>query len=216
MSELKELNDKNGASRLTHECASKCMKLFNEPLCGVEMGVAYGGGISKIGTLWKGRGEVYGFDTFEGHPKQIAETCPFSKEDKIDNAKNCMEPWYADSENYGTEKIKYDFIREQLDKEGLTNVKLIKGIVTENTDVSFLPDRIHYALIDLDFPISQWDGYNLLKNKIVSGGLLCLHDMIPKGHIHGNYEYYQKMLDEGIFEVVREDFPSLLVILRKK
>ena len=32
MSELKELNDLNGASKLTQECARKCLETFNEPL----------------------------------------------------------------------------------------------------------------------------------------------------------------------------------------
>lgn len=216
MSQLKELNDVNGASKLTHEYAAKCLTEFSGDLCGVEMGIAYGGGIRAIGKLWGNRGTVYGFDTFEGHPKQIAEICEFSKKDKTLHAANCMDPWYDNKNEYGTDRIKYDFIRSELDKENLTNVKLVKGLVTEKTDVSFLPNKIHYALIDLDFPISQWDGYNLLKNRIIKGGYLCLHDMIPAGHIYGNYEYYQKMLSEKLFDVVIEDNSSLLVVLRKK
>ena len=93
---------------------------------------------------------------------------------------------------------------------------MVKGLIDENTDISFLPSKIHYALIDLDFPISQLVGWNLLKNRIIQGGFICLHDMIPKGHIHGCYEYYEKMLSENLYDVVAELENSHICILQKK
>ena len=87
-------------------------------------------------------------------------------------------------------------------------------MITENTNIDFIPE-LHYVLIDMDFPIAQWNGYNLVKNKIVRGGYLCLHDMIPKGHIHGCHERYQQILKENMFKIILEDIPSYLVILEK-
>ena len=59
-----ELNDVNGASSVTAAFAKKCLEIFNEPLIGCEMGIAYGGGPERIGKAWKNRGTIYGFDTF--------------------------------------------------------------------------------------------------------------------------------------------------------
>jgi hypothetical protein len=216
---MNQLNDTNGASDITFKYSEICKSKFSENLNGVEMGIAYGGGIERIGKSWKNRGTIWGFDTFEGHPKEIAKSCKYTMEvttpDKEAHATYCMDPWYNDP-NYGTEKFKYEYIRENLDSQQLDNVVLVKGLITEDTDISFIEGDIHYALIDLDFPISQWVGWNLLKNKIAKGGYLCLHDMIPYGHIHGNYEYYQQMVSENLFDVVEEVPQSYLVVLQKK
>lgn len=213
---LKELNAFNGASVYTNECVERCKTEFEGPLYGAEMGIAYGGGIRGVGIIWGTRGTVWGFDTFEGHPKELAEVCEYSKEDGgADSfAATCMDGWYKDPK-FGPNDIKYEFIRHELDDEGLTNVNLVKGLVTDQTDVSFIP-KLHYALIDMDFPLAQWNGYNLLKNKFVPGGYLCMHDMIPKEHIHGNYEYLQQILAEGLFEVILERPKSYLIVLKKK
>lgn len=213
---MKELNNTNGADIVTGEYAQRCLDEFTGEINGAEFGVPYGGNVERLGKLFKGRGTVWGFDTFEGHPKQIAELC----EDSIDDggldshAAKCMDYWY-EHEDYGTDKIKYDYIRSNLDAKGLGNVKLIKGLVTDKTNVNFI-NKLHYVMIDLDFPLSQWDAYNLVKHKIVKGGYLCLHDMIPEGHIKGCYERYQDMLSEGLFDVELEDHASLTVVLKKK
>lgn len=213
---MKHLNDTNGASHYTGLIVQQVLKEFIGNIAGAEFGIAYGGGVESIGKLWKGRGIVYGFDTFEGHPKQVAEKCEYTIEAGGSGALAtwCMDQWY-NSPDYGTEAIKYDYIRYQLDKQGLDNVILVKGLITDKTDVSFLPE-LQYCFLDLDFPLSMWQAYNLVKDKIVKGGYLCLHDVIPKGHIHGCYEYYQKMLAEGLFEIYKEVPECLLAILKKK
>jgi hypothetical protein len=213
---LQELNAINGASEYTHGYAERCKTEFEGPLYGLEMGVAYGGGVRDIGRLWKGRGTVWGFDTFEGHPRELAFDDKYAMQDGgIDSfAATCMNGWYDDP-NYGADAIKYDYIRKELDAEGLDNVVLVKGLVTDTTDVSFIP-KLHYALIDMDFPLAQWNGYNLVKNLMVPGGILFMHDMIPKGHIYGCYEYLVDILVEGLFEVVLEEPKSFLIGLRKK
>lgn len=211
---MKHLNDTNGASKLTLEIAEKCLIEFEGQLTGVEMGIAYGGGVEAIGKLWKGRGIIYGMDTFEGHPQEIAEICEDSKAAGGLNsfAARCMDGWYQSPE-YGTKAIKLKYIQSELDKQSLSNVKLVKGLITDKTKLKF--KELNYCFIDLDYPLSQWQAYNLVKNLIVKGGYLLMHDMIPKGHIPGNYERYQHILSEGLFEIVKEDHPSYLAILKR-
>jgi hypothetical protein len=212
-----ELNIHNGADKVTQAYAERCLTEFDGFLLGAEMGVAYGGGIAKIGKKWGDRGIVYGFDTFEGHPiSEMVPRCTYTQESGgvQSMAAVCMDFWY-NSEQYG-QKFRDTHIREELDNLGLSNVYLIKGVVTDTTDVSFIPE-LHYVLLDMDFPQAQWDGYNLVKHKIVQGGYLCLHDMVKPGHIHGCYEKYLDILNEGLFEVVEEKpDPELIAVLRKK
>lgn len=211
---MKHLNDTNGASLLALQIAEICLSEFKGQLTGVEMGIAYGGGVEAIGKLWKDRGVIYGMDTFEGHPQEIAEICEDSKQSggKDSFAARCMDEWYQSPE-YGTKAITLKYIQSQLNKQKLKNVKLLKGLITDKTKLPF--KELHYCFIDLDYPLSQWQAYNLVKKLIVKGGYLLLHDMIPKGHISGNYERYQQILNEGLFEVVKEDNPSYLAILKR-
>lgn len=214
---MKTLNDLNGASKYLDVIAKNLMSEFDEPLYGCEMGIAYGGGVEKIGKLWKNRGTIYGFDTFEGHPKQLAELCEDTKAAGgiQAHATWCMDQWYKDKENFGTTRYKYNFIRRCLDEQSLDNVILVKGLITEETDISFIP-KLHYVLLDLDFPISMKSAYKITKDKIVPGGYLCLHDVVPNGHIHGLHEFYQKVKNENMFDVVSEHPGSYLSILRRK
>lgn len=211
---MKHLNDTNGASTHTLEIAERVLNEFEGQVTGVEMGIAYGGGVESIGKMWKGRGTIYGFDTFEGHPKQIADKCHYTQEAGGSGALAtwCMDGWYSNPE-YGTEAIKYDYIRAELDKQNLDNVILVKGLITDKTVLPF--EQVNYCFLDLDFPLSMWQAYNLVKDKIVKGGYLCLHDVIPKGHIHGCWEYYQEMIKEGLFEIYKEHPECLLAILKK-
>lgn len=211
-----ELNDTNGASTFTQEYARKVMDEFPGPLAGAEFGVAYGGGIERIGRMWRDRGVVYGFDTFEGHPKQIGDLCPFSSigGGQSSFAATCMDNWYINPD-FGRERYTDRYIQTQLDNQGLSNVKLVKGLVTADMDVSFLPD-MQYCLLDLDFPLSMLEAYYLVEEKIVPGGYLLLHDVIPKGHIFGCYDVYQQMLSKGKFEIVEEKENYLLAILKRK
>lgn len=213
---LTEINTENGADILLHKLAEQCKTEFSGELYGAEFGVAYGGGVQNIARIWKDRGTVWGFDTFEGMPKQLALIDPYVIEAGGLNSRvaTCMDVWYNKSE-HGLDKCKYDYIRSNLDAQGLTNAILIKGLITEKTDLSFIP-KLHYAFIDMDFPLSQWNGYNLVKNKIISGGYLCMHDMLPESHLHGCYEQYQRILQEKLFDVVAEYPKSHLVILKRK
>jgi len=218
---LAELNEENGATKVIEAVTNNCLNEFDGHLYGLEMGIAYGGGIAKIAQRWKGRGELWGFDTFEGHPvEQMLERCEASRNSGglKSHAAICMDLWYQENNRgfeTGIDKVKYDYIRQELDKQGLDNVQLVKGLVTDKTDVSFVP-YLHYALLDMDFPQAQKDGYELIKHKFVKGGYLCLHDMVPRNHIPGCWEVYQEILNEGLFELVTEEPWCYLVVLRKK
>lgn len=218
MNLLKNLNDTNGSAELILNCAENCLTEFDESLFGCEMGIAYGGGIESIGKIWKNRGTIYGVDTFEGHPKYLAETCSYSKKIGGINsfAAKCMDYWYyVRKDDYGIEKIKQEYIQSQLDKQKLDNVILIKELITNQTKIDFI-QKLHYVLIDLDIPTSIWDAYNLVKDKIVSKGYLCLHDCLPENHIFGCYDIYQNILKENLFNIIKEYPKNFLVILRKK
>lgn len=209
---LIELNDLNNASKQCQEICRELLSL-NEPLFGCEMGIAWGGGVEKRGELWRGRGVVWGFDTFTGHPKDVEQHCPDTQSDPRQHATICMDPYY---DEFGTESLSYAHIRAALDKQNLYNVVLVKGLVNENTDISFIP-KLHYALLDMDFPISTRHGYALIKDKLVSGGYLCLHDVVPEGHIKGMFEIYQEIVASNEYEICAENWQSsLLAVLRKK
>lgn len=213
---MKHLNDTNGASILTLRIAESCLSEFEGSILGAEFGVAYGGGVEAIGKMWGLRGMVYGFDTFEGHPKEVGEICEESKKagGVHSFAATCMDSWYQSVE-YGTEAIKYDYIRKNLDDLGLMNVVLVKGLVNEETDVSFIP-YLNYCFIDLDFPLSNRQAFELVRKKIVKNGYLLLHDCVPEGHIPGCYEVYQDILKTGEYELIGEYKPEYLVILKRK
>lgn len=209
-----ELNDSNGASHITSTFAAKCLEIFDEPLVGCEMGIAYGGGPERIGKLWKDRGTIYGFDTFEGHPQdEVVENCVEAQEagGLMSHAARCMDHWYN---IYGTEGVKLAYQQAQLDAQGLDNVKLVKGLITSKTDVSFI-DKLHYCFIDLDYHICMKDAYNLVKSKIVKDGFLLLHDVIPNGHIKGLYDLYCDILGTGDYKVILESPSSFIVVLQK-
>ncbi len=208
-----ELNDENGAARETHAITMKIMEETDGTVYGCEMGVAWGGGIERIGRRWKGRGEVWGFDTFEGHPKHLAEVCEetIAAGGMAAHAAYCMDAQY---DRY-KDPYSYEYIRKNLDAQLLDNVHLVKGLVTGKTDISFIP-HLNYVLLDMDFPLSMRNGYTLVKDKIVSGGYLCLHDVVPHGHIAGLYELYREIMESGMWELVSENHQTLLAVLRKK
>jgi len=209
-----EINDCNGANIITALYAEKCMEIFNEPLIGCEMGIAYGGGPETIGKMWKGRGTIYGFDTFEGHPQdEIIDKCRMTQLDGGKNsvAARCMDNWYS---QYGVDKLSIKYQQSQLDAQGLDNVKLVKGLIDSNTDISFI-EKLHYCFLDLDYYKSMKDAHNLIKSKIVKGGFLLLHDVIPKGQISGLYDLYCDIMTSQEYRIVVEAPTSCIAVLQK-
>jgi hypothetical protein len=134
-------------------------KYMNRYLIGVEMGIAYGGGVEKIGKLWQNRGVVYGFDTFEDLMPKI-----------IDNKEvNDMDDAYI---KFGMQGLSLKYQQGELDRQGLDNVKLVKGLITKDS-CKDLP-YIDYCLLDLDVLESMKIGYEAVKDKTI---YLCLHDI---------------------------------------
>lgn len=176
------LNECNGADKITLKYATQCVSDFTGGLqskvYGCEMGIAYGGGVEAIGKAWKGKGTIYGFDTFEGHPKHLTTD---------DREATCMDHWYKDS-IYGTSKLSLEYQQSQLDEQGLDNVKLIKGEVHKDSckDIPIL----NYALLDMDILESMENGYAAVRDKIVTNGFLFLHDVVEPSNIIRLYNWF--------------------------
>lgn len=205
--ELSWLNS-NNATGITQfrACANLMEKFPNEELIGMEIGSAYGGGVEMMAKLWKGRGKFYGFDTFEGHPKDLSDD-PDSLE------ATCMDLWYND-EKYGLDRLGYEYQRERLDKQGLDNAILVKGRVDEHSFDHI--DKVHFVLIDLDLIKPTIVAYNAIKEKIVVGGYLFMHDALPENHLpHINKFVYQHILPENRWMKVRESHSGNLTALEK-
>ena len=122
-----------------------------------------------------------------------------------------MDPHYA---AHGTDILSYEYQRGELDKQGLDNVVLHKGLINENSldSIPFL----HYTLLDMDLYASMKIGWELVKNKVVSGGYLCMHDVLPKGYLYGLYELYQEIISTGMYTVVEEVEKYHFAVLEKK
>lgn len=201
---MRNLNDldgrEDGAGKILLRTAARTLDIFGENVIGVEMGIAYGGGVEAIGKMWKTKGIIYGFDTFEGLPKDIALKDPDCNFSKQSFAATCMDYWYS---IYDNKELTLEYQQQELDKQGLNNVKLVKGLIDESTNVDFIP-YLNYAFLDLDLPLSMKNAYNLIEHKLVKDSFLCLHDVLPKGHINGLYEFYQNLVSSKKYKVVGE------------
>ena len=197
------LNSINGAALYLQYFQTLLVGKFKKDLVGVEMGIAYGGGVESLGTIWRDVGTVYGFDTFEGHPEFLAD-------DHMGIEARCMDKWYRD-DMFGRKALTYEFQRNQLDSEGLTNVKLVKGIVSPDS-CRTIP-KIHYCLLDMDILESMKTGYEAVKDKMVEGGYLFIHDAIPADHIPAlhNWWYNEVMSNSPNLKVIGEWNGSFLV-----
>ena len=201
---MHEINSKVKADVITHRIAVQAAERFKTGLVGAELGIAYGGGVEAIGKLWRGHGVIHGFDTFTGHPTQLA----YSQE--AWEAK-CMTPDYI---GYGYESLTYEYQRRQLDAQGLDNVILHKGLINEHSldDIPVL----HYALLDLDFIVAMVLGYTLVRTRIVPGGYLCLHDVVPRGNMIGLWGLYQEIVAGGEWSTEGVYMENYLVVLQRK
>jgi len=203
------LNRLNGAEKIVTSYAKELLRLpIDKPLIGAEFGSAYGGGIEAVGKLWKGKGVVYGFDTFEGHPKQLVP-------DQKSFEATCMDNWYK-KEIYGKEKLSYEYQRKELDRQGLDNVILKKGLITKDACAEI--PYLHYALLDMDIMESMEIGYAAVKDKIEPGHLLFLHDVTPPTHIPRTFHWFAEEVmgkDEEMWTVLGDFSNMYLVVLSK-
>ena len=201
------LNKLNGADLIEIKYTTKCMEEFEGDLTAVVMGSAYGGCLEAMGKLLKDRGKVYGCDTFEDmHPVHLAPT-------QGGFEATCMNHWY-NREDYGTDRLAYDYQRKELDKQGLDNVILIKGEVGPHTVKDL--DKIHYAFLDMDMPKSMDNGYQAVKNKIVKGGYIMFHDTQNIGSLTSWYNQEVRLNDKKMWKVVGDLGRELLKVLQKQ
>ena len=184
-----------------------CQKLLTEidtPLIGAELGSAYGGGVESIGKLWEDRGVIYGFDTFTGHPKQLAKN-------PKDVEASCMDWWYG---KYPSYELSYEYQKEELDRQGLDNVILRKGLITKHScdAISYL----NYALLDLDMLASMKMAYEAVKDKITKDGYLFFHDVIPKDHLPElNKWFFEEIMQSGLWEIIGQWKSDFLVGVKR-
>lgn len=178
-------------------CLEYCQKLLTEvdtPLIGAEFGIAYGGGVESIGKLWKGRGIIYGFDTFTGHPKQLAV-------DQQNVEAFCMDAAYAKWPIFF--ELSYEYQRAELDRQKLYNVILKKGLINEHS-CDNIP-YFNYALLDLDILASMKTGYGLVKDKITKDGYLFFHDVVPDNHLPLlNNWFFNEVMQSGLWKIIGE------------
>ncbi len=202
------LNYINGAQTILFYHQMVLISKFENDLVGVEMGIAYGGGVEALGTMWKGRGTVYGFDTFENlHPD-------FLSKQKYSLEARCMDRWY-DPRMFGTKALNYKYMRKQLDREGLDNVILVKGLVNKDSCKNI--PKIHYVLLDMDILESMKEGYMAVIDKVVPGGFIFIHDALPEDHLPNihNWLYKDVLMHDTRVKVLGEWPAQFLVGLEK-
>lgn len=202
------LNCSNDTAKHQYWVIDELLEAFpNEEITALEIGSPYGGAVEVMATLLKGRGKAFGYDTFDGHPKDLADD-PTSLE------ATCMDAWYHD-DNLGRAGLSYEYQRAVLDEEGLDNAILVKGRINEHSFDDI--DRIHFAMIDLDLIKPTVVAYNAIKDKFVKGGYLFLHDALPEDHLPMIHEFvYKEIIPSGLWEVIIEDKKALLTGLRRK
>lgn len=200
------LNNSNKTGELQLDYLDKIIEEVKTDIVACEIGCAYGGGVEAMARRLMGIGHVYGFDTFVGHPKDLAD-------DIHDKEATCMEPWYSD-QWFGTAGLDVDYQRKILKEEGLDNVTLVKGRVNEHSFDEI--DKINFALIDLDLIKSTRSAYAGCKDKFVKGAYLFMHDAFPPEHLPMINEFvYSELLKSGDWKLERESVQGLLTILKR-
>ena len=165
ISQLKWLNRGGKASEFQLKKIEEVLSNFLGKITVLEVGSAYGGAVEEIAKISK-RINVYGYDTFEGHPKDL------SKDVKSVEAV-CMDYWYR-SDVFGTSTLDYDFQLKVLKSLKLNNAHLVKGRINEKSFGDL--DKIHFAMLDMDLIVPTRIAYEALAPKIVQGGYMMFHD----------------------------------------
>lgn len=209
-STLPWLNASNSTANIEVEFVKTLLTTFKEDLTILVVGSAYGGEVDTLSQIVYGRGKVYGYDTFEGHPKDLA----FSSKNL---EATCMNMWYnSDLDCYQKDKLTYEYQRKVLDERKLTNAILVKGRVNEHSFDDI--EKAHLVMLDLDMIIPTIIAYNAIKDKIAQGGYIFFHDAVPHDHLPMIYHF----VHDGVYKEVSrwdkilESEPGLLSILRRR
>lgn len=168
----------------------------------LEIGSAYGGAVEYLAQTYP-NAEVYGYDTFEGHPKDLTY-------DPNSTEATCMDYWYR-PDILGTDKLSYEYQTEAL--KDLPNAHLVKGRVNRNSfdDIK----EVHMAMIDLDLIQPIMTAYMAIKDKIVKGGYLMFHDYADNHLPMILFFVDEVVIPSGLWEVESHK-DQAFIILKKK
>ena len=202
------LNAGNPAGRIQIELCERILDEFPEDkLVGLEIGSAYGGGVEFLAKCWYGRGKVYGYDTFEGHPRDLADN-------QDDKEAWCMDIWYDNGKHVpqlNAKCLDYNYQRKILDDQLLNNVTLVKGRINSHSfdDIK----QIHFAMIDLDLIKPTVVAYNAIKDKFVPGAYLMLHDSLSPQHLPKIYHFvYDVVVKDGRWNEINDTWNEIQTV----
>jgi hypothetical protein len=119
------------------------------------------------------------------------------------------------SKSFLWQKLTYEYQREMLDQEGLINAILVKGRINEHSfdDIPYA----HMVMLDMDLMKPTKIAYEALKDKIVPGGFLFLHDAVPPEHLPLLHNYvYKEIVPDPKWELMYEDPVMVLTELRRR
>ena len=203
------LNMGNGAAEKQVALLEKILTDFpKDKLTTLEVGSPYGGAVEFAARLMGKRGTAYGYDTFEGHPVDLAD-------DPDSSEAHAMDQWYARTD-YTPEMLTYEYQRKVLDEEGLSNAILVKGRLNEHSfdDIK----KAHLVMLDLDLIKPTILAYDALKDKIVKGGYLMTHDSFPADHLPLIYDFVHNVIaKDGRWMIVGEydRFDGFMTVLQR-
>ena len=193
------------ASTQLRYCEQLPILFSKQQLTILEIGSAYGGAVEMMAKVIGSRGRVYGYDTFVGHPKDLAD-------DQTSSEAICMDVWYK-HKLFGLERLDYGYQRKILDKQGLDNAILVKGRINEHSFDDI--EKIHMAMIDLDLIKSTKVVYEAIKDKVVKNGYLLMHDTMPDC-LPLIYKYlHEVVLEDGRWMIDLEVPKGYLTVLKK-
>ncbi len=212
------LNAGNQTGSIQIEICEKILTEFpEEEITALEIGSAYGGGVEFMAKFFYGRGRAYGYDTFIGHPKDLADN-------QKDLEAYCMDFWYEQGKRIkelAKDRLDYNYQRKILDKQMLSNAVLVNGRIDEHSfdDIK----KIHFAMFDLDLIKPTRIAYETIKDKFVSGAYAMFHDSLPPDHIPNIHKFvYDEVLKDGRWQNINdkwdeaETIAGLVTILKRR
>ena len=180
---------------------------FGGALYGAEFGAAYGGTVATAASAWRGRGTIWGFDTFNGHPGHLVHAALPAR----DNEANTMNTHYA---KHGTEGLSVDYQRAELARMELPNAILVPGLIHADSCRAAGVPKLHYAHLDLDILESMETAYANVLPLLVPGGYLILHDVYNFPRLRDWLR--NQIIPGGLWGIDLESPVTLYCVLKRK
>jgi len=155
----------------------------------LEVGVASGGTAAFSRNFLRRTGsarEYFCIDTFDGFPKD-----QFEEDVKLGNSWENFDQFSASS---------IGLVRQVLNMHGATDVKLLKGNISE-VRPDQLPEKISACLLDVDLAIPIYDGLKLIWPLLEDGGIIVVDDCYEDNE--GDWQAlkgYRKFCEENDIE----------------